>query len=446
MRKISDSLLVTLLATLILLTPLHVSGAENDNHIRSIDHIVAIVNEEVITNHELHEAIQAANDQLQQQGIQPPDIKTMQAQVLETIIVRRIQLQRAKEIGLTVNDSELDETIHRIAEENNLSLQEFYGALEKDGINFSKFRQDIRDEVIMVRLKDREINNQVNITEGEIDNFLRTQETSSIGNDEYSIAHILLRLPENIDAIQIEKKRLRIEAAMAKLQAGEEFAQVAAEYSDAEDAMRGGVLDWRPVAQMGPRFAELLSTMQPGELTPIIHSPAGFHIMKLLATRAQEVPIVIINQTHARHILIKVNELTSEDDALQQVKLLLTSINEGDDFSEVAMLHSDDNSASSGGDLGWISPGDTVPDFEQAMNALLPGQVSEPVQTPFGWHLIQVIERRAQDISSERQRQTARQAIRARKADVVVEEWMRRLRDQAYIEYRMDHNYETVRE
>ncbi len=437
MQKNISFILLALTVVLVMLTT-PIQASESSDEIRSIDHIVAIVNEEVITNQELQEAIATASDQLLQQGTQPPDMQIMETQILESIIVRKIQLQRAKEIGLSLSESELDETIRRIADENSLSLQDFYSALEQDGISFNRFRNDIRDEVIMARLKEREINNQVNVTEGEVDNFLRTQETSSIGNDDYSIAHILLRLPEQTDIIKIEEQRLRIEEAMSKLQAGEDFAQIAAEYSDADDAMRGGVLDWRPVAQMGPRFAELLSTMQPGELTPIIQSPAGFHILKLLDRREREVPVVIINQTNPRHILVKVNELTSEDDALHRITLLQARLKDGADFEEIARVHSEDNSAASGGDLGWISPGDTVPNFEQGMNALLPGQTSEPIQTQFGWHIIQVIERRNQDISQERQRQTAHQAIRARKADVVIEEWLRQLRDQSYIEHLME--------
>lgn len=411
---------------------------EPTQSITPIDHIVTIVNEEVITRRELDRAVDTTIKQLQQQGIKLPDIEAIESQVMDSLIVKHIQLQRAKEIGITVSDSELDETIQRIAEENNLSLPAFYSALEQDGINFNKFRNDIRNEVIMVRLKEREVSSRVNVTEGEVDNFLQTQATSAIGNDEYSIAHILVRVPENFDTLQIEKKRQQAESALAKLKEDTEFAQVAAEYSDAEDALRGGVMDWRPVAQMGPRFAELLSAMQPGELTPIIQSPIGFHILKLLDRRAQQVPVVIVDQTHVRHILIKVNELTSESDALQLIHQLKERIDNGASFEELAKLHSEDNSASSGGDLGWISPGVTVPAFEKAMNALRPGDISEPVQTPFGWHLIQVIERRSQDVSDEQQRQNAREAIHTRKADVIHEEWLQQLRDQAYVENRLE--------
>lgn len=403
-----------------------------------LDRIVAIVNEEVITQRELDDAVMTATKNLVQQGIEPPDAESMQGQVLETIIIKTIQLQHAKEIGMSVSNSELDETIQRIADENQLTIQEFYSVLEQDGISFNKFREEIRDEIIMAQLKERQVKNQVTVTEGEIDNYLRTQETSADGNDEYLLAHILVAVTEHMDTLQIHEKSQRAEAALEKLKEGADFSQVAAEFSDAPDAMSGGILDWRPISQMGPTFAQLLSPLEVGEITPVVQSPNGFHIFKLLDRREQENQSVIIDQTHARHILIKVSELTSESDAREQIIELKKRIDDGANFAEIAKLYSEDGSASSGGDLGWLSPGNTVPAFEQAMDALLPGQISDPIHTQFGWHLIQVIERRGQDVSTERQRETARQAVRSRKADVVVQEMLRQLRDQAYVEYRAE--------
>lgn len=405
---------------------------------QSIDHIIAVVNEDVITRQELDDAIKIATERLQLQGVQIPDQQTLQNQVLESIITKRIQLQHAKDVGLSVSESEIDETIGRIAEDNKLSLPEFYAALDKDGINHKKFRNEINDEMIMARLKEREVKHQVNVTEGEVDNFLRTQETSAVGNDEYRLAHILVLVTENMNPAQIQQRSERANLALEKLKAGVEFSQVAAEFSDAADASKGGIIDWRPISQMGPKFAEMLAPLQPGDLTPIVQSPSGFHIFKLLGRRVQEVQTVIIDQTHARHILIKINELTSENEAKLKITQIKDRLDRGEQIEELARLYSEDTSAASGGDLGWLSPGDTVPAFEQTMNKLLPGQISEPVQSQFGWHLIQVIERRTQDVSLDRRRQAARQAIRTRKADVVIQEWLRQLRDQAYVEIRLD--------
>nr|WP_304055473.1 peptidylprolyl isomerase [Nitrosomonas communis] len=408
------------------------------NQVLPIDHIVAVVNEEVITRNELDEVIQNTVKQLRKQGIQLPSFSVLEKQILERLILTRIQLQRAKELGISVSDTELDKTIRNVAKENNLSMGEFYAALEQDGIALSQFRDEIRNEILLTRLKEREISTRVNVTEGEIDNFLRTQETSSMGNDEYRVAHILVQILEQMDAAQVEMKRQRAEAALRKLQEGVEFAQVSAEFSDAPNAMQGGDLGWRPIMQMGTTFAEILANMQPGELTPIIQSPVGFHILKLLGRRPQETPVVIVNQTHARHILIKISELTSEDDAHRMIMQIKDRIDSGANFAETAKAYSEDASASGGGDLGWLSPGDTVREFEQAMDALLPGQISSPVRTQFGWHLIQVMERRTQDVSEKQQRQAARQAIQARKTDMVLQEWLQQLRDQVYVEYRSE--------
>jgi peptidyl-prolyl cis-trans isomerase SurA len=202
--------------------------------------------------------------------------------------------------------------------------------------------------------------------------------------------------------------------------------------------MEGGLLNWRPAAQLTKKFAEILTPMKPGEITGIIPSPNGFHILKLVDRRNQDTVTTVIDQTHARHILIKISELTSEADAHRRVTELKERLDHGGKFEELAKLHSEDASAPTGGDLGWVSPGDTDPEFEQAMSALKPGEISEPVQSPFGWHLIQVVERRTQDVSQERKRQSARQAIRARKAETAFQEWLQRLRDRAYVEYRLE--------
>ncbi len=406
--------------------------------IQTIDRIVAVVNENVVTRRELDDVLRTTLKQLQKQGVQPPEPAVLEKQLLERIIVNRVQLQLAKETGLTVPDAELDQTLRRIAQENKMSTQEFYSALEQDGISFNKFRDEIRDEIILVRLKEREVNNRINVTEGEVDNFLHAQENSSDNNYEYHLAHILVQLPEKADALKSQAMRQRAEAALGQLQNGAEFGKVAAEFSDAADAMAGGVLEWRPVAQLTKKFAEILAPMKPGEITSIIQSPNGFHILKLLDRRNQKDAITMVDQTHARHILIKINELTSEADARRRITELKDRLDNGGNFEELARLHSQDGSAASGGDLGWVSPGDTVPEFEHAMSALKDGEISGPVQSPFGWHLIQVIEHRSQDMSKERQRQSARQAIRARKADSAFQEWLQRLRDRAYVEYRLE--------
>ena len=407
--------------------------------IRTIDRIVAVVNENVITRYELDQMLRAIVIQFQKQGVQPPPPAVLEKQMLERIILNQVQLQLAKETGLTVSDAELDQTMRRIAQENKMTLHEFHNALERDGVSFNKFRDEIRDEMILVRLKEREVTNRVSVTEGEVDNFLHTQESSPSQNEEYRIAHILVMVPDQASSSQLQMRRERAEAALARLKNGVEFAQVAAEFSDAPDAMEGGLLEWRPAAQLTKIFADVLTPMKEGDVTPIIPSASGFHILKLVGRRSQnEAAVTMVDQTHARHILVKISELTSETDARRRVTELKERLDNGAKFEELAKAHSEDASGPTGGDLGWLSPGDTVPEFDHAMRALQPGEISEPVQSPFGWHLIQVVERRTQDVSQERQRQAARQAIRARKADAAFQEWLQRLRDRAYVEYRLE--------
>ncbi|HET9701777.1 MAG TPA: peptidylprolyl isomerase, partial [Burkholderiales bacterium] len=236
---------------------------------------------------------------------------------------------------------------------------------------------------------------------------------------------------------QIQAQRRRADQALAEIRSGKDFAQVAAAFSDAPDGLQGGNMGWRAPARLPAIFAEVAEKLRPGEVSPVLRSPAGFHIVKLVDKRGADAAVAI-TQTHARHILIKTSELVSEADARNRLIQLKERIENGASFADLARLQSEDGSAANGGDLGWISPGDTVPEFERAMDALRPNQVSDPVQSPFGWHLIQVLERRTQDVTKDRQRLVARQAIRARKADEAYQEWLRQLRDRAYVEIRLD--------
>jgi peptidyl-prolyl cis-trans isomerase SurA len=275
------------------------------------------------------------------------------------------------------------------------------------------------------------------VSDSEIDNFLSTSEAQLGKGEEYSIAHVLVLVPEQASPEQLQKQRARAEEALEQLRAGAPFAQIAASFSDAPDALQGGSLGWRSPARLPAIFVEALQSMNPGDLSPVLRSPNGFHIVKLVDRRGVGGP-VMIQQSRVRHILIKTSELVSQREARDRLLKLKDRIDHGTDFAELARLHSEDTSSSRGGDLGWLAAGNTVPEFEHAMNALEPGQVSEPVQTPFGWHLIQVLARRDEDMSKERQRVSARMALHARKSDEAYQEWLRQLRDRAYIEQRLD--------
>ena len=402
-----------------------------------IDRIVAVVNNEVITRADLEERFRVATAQLKKQGTQPPPRDVLEKQILDRMVIDRVQLQLARETGLRVDDTELDRALQRIAQDNKLSLPELRATLEKDRVPFAKFREDIRSEIILARLRQREVDNKIVVSESEIQSFITAQQGREQRREEFNISHILVTVPENASPEQIQTRRARAEQALQQINTGADFRQVAATFSDAPDALQGGTLGWRDSERLPTLFVDALRPLANGAVAPVVRSPNGFHILKLNDRRGASAQ-VIVRQTRARHILIKTNELVPEAEARRRLESLRERLENKADFADLARLHSEDASGVKGGDLGWISPGDTVPEFERAMNALAPGELSAPVQTPFGWHLIQVMERRDEDLSQDRRRVAALNALRARKSDDSYQEWLRQLRDRAYVEIRLD--------
>ncbi len=400
------------------------------------DRIVAVVGTDVITYVDLRTRLASALKQLQKQGTPLPPQDVLERQMLERLIMDRAQLQYAKDSGMRVDDTQLDQAIGRIAAGNKMSVPQFRAALEKDGVQYASFREEIRNEMIAVRLREREVDSKLIISEGEIDNYLANQAATGSG-EEYQLAHILLRAPESASPEQLQKLRQRGEQALKRAQAGENFAELTAAFSDAPDALQGGDLGFRPLSRLPSLYSEVAGRLQAGEVSELLRSSAGFHIVKLVAKRGGGA-VASVQQTKARHILIRVNEVVSEAEARRKLEGVRERITNGVDFAEQARLYSQDGSAAKGGDLGWLNPGDTVPEFEQAMNALKLDEVSPVVQSPFGMHLIQVQERREKDVSADRQRAVARQAIRERKLDEAYQDWLRQLRDRTYVENRLD--------
>lgn len=405
-----------------------------------LDRIVAIVDQTVITEQELEGRIHTVTAQLKKQGTELPPENILRKQILERLISDALQLQYAAQTGLRVDDNQLDRTIERIAEQNKMTLTEFSEALAADGVSMRKFRADIRSEITIARLREREVESRVNVSESEIDNFLTTQASSNDNQDEYEISHILVRTPEEGSTEDIQKAKAKVDEIIKALQQGESFSKVSATYSDAPNALEGGNLGWKTSAQVPTLFLDTLKNMQSGDISQPLRSPNGFHILKLTNKRGGNSPLVI-EQTHARHILIKLSEIMSEKDAKQKMDGIKERLDNGEKFEVLARQFSEDGTASNGGDLGWVNPGDTVPQFEQAMNALQDKQISEPVLSPFGWHVIQVLERRKQDMSKEAARLKARQEIRARKADEAYQDWIRELRDRAFVELRLEDKF-----
>jgi peptidyl-prolyl cis-trans isomerase SurA len=409
--------------------------------VQPVDRIVAIVDKDVVTMTELQARVAAAERELRRQGTALPDRTVLEQQVLEQLILQKAQLRLAKNTGIQIDDVQLDRAIARIAESNKLSVPEFRRRLEADGIAYEPFREEVREQILLARVREREVDNKIQVSESEIDLFLEENKVTTTERTEYEVAHILVRVPEQANPDQVAAARARVDKVRAEAVDGADFAKLAASYSDGPNALKGGALGWRSAERLPGLFATALKDMKPGEVSAVLRSPAGFHLLKLVDRRdaGGVVGAPQVTQTHARHILIKTNEAVSEDDARRRLLDLRERITRGGaDFAELARLHSEDGSAARGGDLGWLYPGDTVPDFERAMDALKPGELSQPVQTPFGWHLIEVLDRRKADMSADRLRLRARQVLRERKSEEAYQEWLRQLRDQTYVELRLE--------
>lgn len=405
---------------------------------QEVDRIVAVVNDEAITAFELQTRMAIVERQLRVQNVQLPPRDVLQQQILERMVVDRVQIQYARDTGMRVSDVELDGALRRIADNNKMALADFRVALEKDGVAWPKFREDIREEMTLARLRDREVDSRIVVSDAEIDNYLANPSAEN-ANVEVQLAHIVVRVPEQASPDQLMRIGAKAQTALDAVRRGEDFAKVAASHSDAADALTGGAMGVRPLDRLPQLYAEVAQKLKPGEVSDIQRSPAGFHIIKLIA-RSGGGPLAIttLKQTRARHILIKVNELVSATEARQKLVGIKERLDNGADFAELARLYSNDLSASSGGDLGWVYQGDTVPDFERAMDALKLKEISQPIQSPFGFHLIQVLDRRVEGATAERQRQAARQVLRERKSEEAYQDWLRQMRDRAYVEYRSD--------
>jgi peptidyl-prolyl cis-trans isomerase SurA len=404
-----------------------------------VDRIVAVVNKDVITASELAEAVAAAQRQLRRQGTPLPERGLLERQMLERLILDKAQLQMARDTGIRVDELQLDRAVQRIAQNNNMSLADFRRALERDGVSFQAWREDLREQILLSRLREREVDERIQVSDTEIELFLAELKAKPDARVEYEVSHILVRVPEQAGPERIEAARARAQKALAEARGGGDFASLAASYSDAPDALQGGVIGWRSHDRLPELFAGTLAGMNPGEVSDILRSPAGFHLLKLTGRRGAALEGAPVAQTRLRHILIRASEAISEGEALRRLNDLRSRIVSGAaDFAEMARVHSGDATAARGGELDWVYPGDTVPDFERAYQELKVGEISQPVRTPFGYHLIQVLERRSADMSPERRRLQARSALRERKSDEAYQEWLRQLRDQAYVELRLE--------
>ncbi|WP_198403982.1 peptidylprolyl isomerase [Chromobacterium violaceum] len=403
--------------------------------VREVDRIVAVVNKNVITWQELQARVNEAIKQLEAQKVAPPPREVLERQVLEQMITEEVQLQYAASGGLRIEDAAVDQAVANLAKQNKLSEAGLKAQLAKDGITLDRLRADIRRELTISRLRDSEVASRVNVSDSEVDQAMKSAQSAN--RTEYHLASILVAVPERADAKQIDQLSQKVHKAQADLAAGQPFAKVSAAYSDAPNALKGGDMGWRSATSLPQEFVQLLEQMKVGADTDVIRTQQGFFIFKLVDKRSGGAPM-LVEQYHPRHILIRTNEAVSEADAKARIDQVRDRIMRGAKFADMAKLYSEDGSNAKGGDLGWVNMGDLVPEFEKAMVSLPIGQVSQPVRTPFGWHLILVEGKRNQDVSSDHEKMAVKQQIRARKMEQAYTDWVRQLRDSAFVEEHLD--------
>lgn len=402
-----------------------------------LDRIVAVVEEDVILDRELTIETNNIVKRLEANKVMIPPAFVLRKQVLERLIVDKLQRQLAERSGIRVSDEMLRSSVADIARRNGLSVDEFRQELEAQGLSFQGFEENIRNEIIVNQLRAREVGSRIKVTDREVSHYLETQGEVTKEQVQYHLGHILIALPEAASPAAIKKAKDKAKQVIADLKKGADFKQTAVAVSDGGNALKGGDLGWRGIGEIPTLFVDKVVKMNQGDVAELIRSPSGFHIIKMLELKG--VSKHIVTKTRARHILIKTNELIDDAEAKKRLLALKERVIDGDDFAVLARANSDDKgSAINGGDLNWVGPGDLVPPFEEAMNKLAINQISDPVQTQFGWHIIQVQEREDRDNSIEYKKNQVKEEIRKRKIEEETELWLRRLRDEAFVDINLD--------
>ena len=399
-----------------------------------IDSIVALVDDDVILKSELDLAIQGIVDRISQQGGDLPPRHLLEGQVLERLIIRRLQLQRAFQTGIRISDNDIDQTMLRLSEQNNLSLMQMRQVIEGDGESFVEFRQNIGEEMMTERLRQRVINGMDPITDTEIEILLASDRFNS---GEYNISHILIALPEGATPQQIASQESKANNVHQQLEEGLDFASAAISYSASQEALEGGLVGWRDLNSVPVAFSEAIKNLRAGQFTVPIRSPAGFHIVRVNDYRDRSQ--VMSTEYHARHIMVQVNELIGPRQAMQQIREIHKKLQDGGDFEQLAREDSDDtSSANLGGDMGWFVPQAYGERMEQTLTALSDGEISEPFQTENGWHIVERLAVREKDVTDESRRNAARTNLRQQKMDIEIERFLQQMRDEAFVEIRLN--------
>src|SRR3984893_6057986 len=405
-------------------------------HGEMLDRIAAIVNEGLVLKSELDAQMDSVTKRLQEQKVELPSQSVLKQQVLDRLILQEIQAQHAKRVGLTVSDEQLNSALQEIASRNKIPFDQLPTALAAQGVDYKQYREGMRRELILSTLRQRDVIAHINVSPRELEQFLTRQQTSA-ANDEFNVSHILLSLPEAATPQLLEEITHKAQDVAARAAKGEDFGQLAIANSNSQTALDGGQLGWRKGTQLPEFILQLVGKMKPGEVSEPVRTPSGYHIVKLNERRSGEAQM-IINQIHVRHILMKTNELDDDETVRQKLSRLRDRVMKGEDFAGLASTNSaDPGSAPDGGDLGWSGPGTFVPEFDKAIADLKDNEISEPFKTRYGWHMVQMLGTRTYDITDDVRRQRAFAAIRESKADEETELWLRRLRDEAFVEIKM---------
>jgi len=400
-----------------------------------LDRVVAIVNDGVVLDSDLEAQIQAVSERLREQKLELPPQNVLRQQVLERLVLQELQLQRASHAGVKVSDDNLNQALQDVAKRNNMTLAQLPDALARQGVDYANYREEIRREITLQLLRQRDVLQHISVTPREIDQFLERQSKTPT-NNEYNVSHILIAVGQEASPAQLDAAAKRAQDVYERARGGEDFAKLAVAYSNSQTALEGGALGWRKGSELPTFLTEVVARLKPGEVAEPLRTPTGFHIVKLNEVRGGQQNSVE-DQVHLRHILMKTNELA--DDATVRTKLLAIRerILKGEDFAGIAQVSSEDpGSAAEGGDLGWAGPGTYAPEFEAAVASLKDNEISEPFKTQFGWHIVQMLGHRQFDNSADMRRRQAAEAIRASKADEETELWLRQMRDEAYVEYK----------
>jgi peptidyl-prolyl cis-trans isomerase SurA len=415
----------------------HAQGNELGTQGVLLDRIAAVVNDGIVLRSDLDQQVRVVSDRLEQQGQQMPPRNLLRQQVLERLVMQEIQMQRANRLGIKVSDEMLNQTLTDVAARNNLSFSDLPAALESQGVDYRSYREDVRREMTLNLLRQRDVYARIYVSPREIEQCVARRKTSPGDDVEYDIAHILVAVPASATPEQAEERASRAQGVYERARRGEDFTQLAIAYSDAGTALEGGALGWRKVNQLPSFAAEAIPRLKPGEITEPIRTPSGLHIFKLVESRGAA-SSALVSQVHARHILLQTNAIEDDETVRQKLVQFRERILKGEAFETIASVNSaDGGSAANGGDLGWQGPGTFTPVFEQQLDLLAENEISQPFKSQFGWHIVQLLGRRTYDATDDVIRNRCLAQLRESRADEETEVWMRRLRDEAFVDYRL---------